>query len=62
MLVIRLLAVVAVLLVAGGVIGYFVSGNPRWLRFAWLSFIGAVALALAMLALIALERLVVLPL
>ncbi|HEY5762627.1 MAG TPA: hypothetical protein VIS73_05435 [Rhodocyclaceae bacterium] len=62
MLILRLLAVVTILLVAGGVVGYFMTGNQRYLRFSWRVFITAAAIALAAFALLAIERMAVIPL
>lgn len=62
MLVLRLLAVATILLVAGGVVAYFITGNRRYLRFSWRVFIVAAAIAVAAFALLALERLAVIPL
>lgn len=62
MLVIRLLAVLTILLVVGGVAAYFVTGNRRYLRFAWIVFVVAALLAFAAFALLSLERLAIIPL
>lgn len=62
MLVLRLLAVATILLVAIGVAGYFITGNRRYLRFAWRVFLVAAAIALAAFALLAIERMAVIPL
>lgn len=62
MLILRLVAVVTILLVAGGVVGYFITGNRRYLRFSWRVFVVAAAIALAAFALLAIERMAVIPL
>jgi hypothetical protein len=62
MLVVRIIGVIAVLLVAAGVVGYLLTGERRYLRFAWRAFMATLGLVLLMLALLFLERLAVIPL
>lgn len=62
MLAIRLIAVLTILLVVAGVGAYFVTGNRRYLRFAWTVFVIAALLAMLVFALLALERLAIIPL
>ncbi len=62
LIILRGLAVVALLLVFAGVAGYFISGERRYLRFSWRVFIVTLALALLMFALLLIERLAIIPL
>lgn len=58
----RLLAILAVLVVAGGVAGYFLTRNSAYLLFAWRVFRYAIIVALLIFALLILERVAVIPL
>lgn len=62
MLILRLLAVVAVLAVAGGVVAYLLTRNERYLGFSWRVFRYALIVALLVFALLILERVAVIPL
>lgn len=62
MLILRLLAVVAVLAVAGGVVAYLLTRNARYLDFSWRVFRYALIVALLVFALLILERVAVIPL
>ena len=57
----RLLAVLTLLLVGGGVAAYLLTGNFRYVRFSWRVFRYAVMLALLVFALLILERVAVIP-
>ena len=58
----RLLAILAVLVVAGGVAGYFLTRNAAYLLLAWRVFRYAIIVALLIFALLILERVAVIPL
>lgn len=62
MLILRLLAVVVVLAVAGGVIAYLLTRNPKYLSFSWRVFRYSLIVALLVFALMVLERVAVIPL
>ena len=57
----RLLAVSTLIAVAGGVASYFFTGNRKYLRFSLLLARYAVGVALAIFALLILERVAVIP-
>ena len=57
----RLLGVLTVLVIAGGVAAYLLTRNVRYLRFAWQTFRYAVIVALAFFALLILERVAIIP-
>ena len=59
MLVLRILAVLAVLAIAGSLVTFLATRDRRWLRFAVQVLKYGVIVALAILALIAVERLMV---
>ncbi len=61
MLILRLLAVVAVLAVAGGVVAYLLTRNPKYLNFSWRVFRYSLIVALLVFALMVLERAAVIP-
>lgn len=61
MLILRLLAVVAVLAVAGGVVAYLLTRNPKYLSFSWRVFRYSLIVALLVFALMVLERAAVIP-
>jgi hypothetical protein len=56
MLIVRLVAVLALLVCAGGVAAYLVTGQVRYRIFAWKTFKVLLAVVLVFLALLALER------
>lgn len=58
MLVLRLLGFLVVLTVGASVVVYLLSGNRRYLRFAWQVFKYALIVAALIVAFIFLERLV----
>ena len=62
MLILRLLAVVVLLAVAGGVVAYLLTRNATYLRFSWRIFRYSLIVALLVFALMVLERVVVIPL
>jgi len=61
-LILRLLAVIVILAVAGGVIAYLLTRNETYLRFSWRVFRYALIVALLVFALLILERVAVIPL
>jgi len=61
-LILRLLAVVVVLAVAGGVIAYLLTRNRKYLAFSWRVFRYSLIVALLVFALLILERVAVIPL
>ncbi|MDQ5916869.1 MAG: hypothetical protein QG584_2763 [Pseudomonadota bacterium] len=62
MLILRLLAVVVLLVVAGGVVAYLLTRNAKYLHFSWQIFRYSLIVALLVFALMVLERVVVIPL
>ena len=62
MLILRLLAVIVVLAVAGGGIAYLLTQNRKYLRFSWRVFRYSLIVALLVFALMILERAAVIPL
>ncbi len=62
MLILRLLAVVVVIAVIGGIVAYLFTGESRFIRFAWRVFRYALIVALLIFALMVLERVAVIPL
>ena len=57
----RLLAVLTGISVAGGVAAYFLTRNPKYLRFSMRVFSFAVIVALLIFALLIIERVAVIP-
>ncbi|MDA0189540.1 MAG: hypothetical protein OSW77_04270 [Proteobacteria bacterium] len=57
----RLLAVLTVIAVAGGVLAYVFTRDPRYLRFAWRLFRYSLIVALLLFAVLILERVAVIP-
>lgn len=57
----RLLAVLTVIAVAGGVLAYVLARDPRYLRFAWRLFRYSLIVALLLFAVLILERVAVIP-
>jgi hypothetical protein len=57
----RLLGVLTLLLIGGGVATYLLTGNRRYLGFSWRVFRYAVMVALLIFALLILERVAVIP-
>ncbi|MFC5300177.1 hypothetical protein [Azospira restricta] len=62
MLILRLLAVLVVIFVAGGVVAYLFTGDRKYIRFSWRVFRYALIVALLVFALMILERVAVIPL
>lgn len=62
MLVLRLLAILAVIAIAGGFVAFLFSGNRRYLAFSWKVFRYSLAIGLLLFVLLAAERLLVVPL
>lgn len=62
MLILRLLAVVVILAVVGGVVAYLLTRNPKYLSFSWRVFRYSLIVALLVFALMVLERVAVIPL
>ncbi|MBI2308748.1 MAG: hypothetical protein HYU78_15780 [Rhodocyclales bacterium] len=62
MLILRLLAVLVVIAVAGGVIAYLLTGDKKYVRFSWRVFRYALIVALLVFALMVLERVAVISL
>jgi len=61
-LILRLLAVIVVIAVAGGVVAYLLTQNRKYLRFSWRVFRYSLIVALLVFALMVLERVAVIPL
>jgi hypothetical protein len=57
----RLVGVLTLLLVGGGLAAYLLTGNPKYVRFSWRVFRYAVMIALLVFALLILERVAVIP-
>ena len=57
----RLLAILTLIAVAGSVAFYFLTGNRKYLRFSFQLTRYAVGLALAIFALLILERVAIIP-
>jgi hypothetical protein len=55
-LILRVVAVLAVLIIAGSLAAYLVTGQPRYRLFAWKTFKILLAVLLVFLGLLALER------
>ena len=62
MLLMRLLGVLVLLTVGGGIAAYLLTRNPKYLRFSWQVFRYAVIVALLIFALLVLERVAIIPL
>ena len=62
MLILRLLAVIVVVTVIGGVVAYLLTRNRKYLRLSWRIFRYALIVALLVFALMILERVAVIPL
>ena len=58
----RLLAVLTLIAAAGGVAAYFLTGSRKYLRFSFQIARYAIGVALAVFALLILERVAVIPL
>ena len=58
----RLLAVLTLLSVAGGVVAFLLTRNQKYLLFSWRLFRYAIFIALLVFALLILERVAVIPL
>ena len=58
----RLLGVLVLVAVLGGVASYLLTGNAKYLRFAWRLFRYALIVAFVLFALLILERVAVIPL
>jgi hypothetical protein len=57
----RLLAVLTVLSVAGGVFAYLLTRNSKYLQFSWRLFRYSLIVALLVFALMILERVAIIP-
>lgn len=57
----RLLAVLTVIVVAGGVVSFLLTRNPKYLQFSWRLFRYALIVALLIFTLLILERVAVIP-
>jgi hypothetical protein len=57
----RLLAVLTVISVAGGVVAYLLTRNSKYLQFSWRLFRYSLIVALLVFALMILERVAVIP-
>ncbi|MDR1934077.1 MAG: hypothetical protein LBS49_00540 [Candidatus Accumulibacter sp.] len=57
----RLLGILTLLLVGGGVAAYLLTGNHKYVYFSWRVFRYAVMVALLVFALLILERVAVIP-
>ena len=58
----RLLAVLTLIAVGGGVAAYLLTRNPKYIQFSWRLFRYSLIVALLFLALLILERVAVIPL
>lgn len=58
----RLLGILTLLAVGGGVAAYLLTRNPKYLYFSWRVFRYAVVVALLVFALLILERVAIIPL
>jgi hypothetical protein len=57
----RLLAILTLLMVGGGLAAYVLTRNPKYLFFSWRVFRYAVVVALLFFALLILERVAIIP-
>ncbi len=57
----RLLGVLTVSAVAGGIVSFLLTRNPKYLQFSWRLFRYALIVALMVFALLILERVAVIP-
>lgn len=57
----RLLAVLTVISVGGGVVAFLLTRNPKYLQFSWRLFRYSLIVALLVFALLILERVAVIP-
>ena len=57
----RLLGILTVIAVAGGIVSFFLTRNPKYLQFSWRLFRYALIVALMVFALLILERVAVIP-
>lgn len=60
MLLLRIVAILTALSIGASVLAWVVTRNPRYLQLAWRIAKGALIVALAMMSLLAAERLIVL--
>ncbi len=58
----RLLGILTLIAVGGGVLAYVLTRNAKYLNFSWRVFCAAVVVALLVFALLILERVAVIPL
>ena len=58
----RLLAVLTLIAVGGGVTAYLLTRNPKYIQFSWRFFRYSLIVALLFFALLILERVAVIPL
>jgi hypothetical protein len=58
----RLLAVLTLIAVGGGVAAYLLTRNPKYIQFSWRLFRYSLIVALLFFALLILERVAVIPL
>jgi len=57
----RLLGVLTAIAVAGGVLAFLLTRNPKYLQFSWRLFRYALFVALLMFGLLILERVAIIP-
>ena len=57
----RLLAVLTAIAVAGGLVAYLLTRNPKYLQFSWRLFRYTIIVALLVFAMLILERVAVIP-
>jgi hypothetical protein len=57
----RLMAVLTVISVAGGVVAYLLTRDPKYLHFSWRLFRYSLVVALLVFALMILERVAIIP-
>ena len=62
MFLLRILAVLVVIAVGGGVVAYLMTRQQKYLHFSWRVFRYSLIVALLVFALMALERIAVIPL
>jgi hypothetical protein len=61
MLILRLLAILAVIAIGGGFVAFVLTGERRYLSFSWTVLRYSLIVGLILFALMAMERLIVLP-
>lgn len=62
MLILRLIAILAVIAIAGGFLAFVLTGDRRYLEFSWKLLKYSVIVGLIIFVLLAMERLLIVPL